>query len=369
MFTAVNPILQPDPNYDRLKEIKEFDDSKIGVKGLVDRGLSTIPRFFIHPPDPNADSSTRPAPPSIPVIDFSSPRSILIDQIRDSASSLGFFQIVNHGVPLQSIKHLLNSIRSFNELPENEKMSFYRRDMTHGSAYSTNFDLYQSKAASWRDTLQLRLGPSPPDWDHVPGACKEAIVEWDKEIVQFGEELMALLCEGLGVENANVLKEMSCLERRIMAAHYYPYCPQPELTAGLTPHTDPGVVTVLVQNEVPGLQVKVGDEWVDVEPVEGAIVINIGDILQIMSNDEYKSVEHRVVANSFKEARVSVAVFFNPSLQENLFGPLTGLISPEKPANYRQFTLKDYLKRFFTKELDGKTLTNYYRVSNAEKNI
>ncbi|KAL8034927.1 hypothetical protein ABFX02_12G062500 [Erythranthe guttata] len=367
MSTAADPTLQPDPtNYDRLKELKQFDDSKIGVKGLVDRGLPTIPRFFVHPPDP--DTSTEPGSStrtrtSIPVIDFSAPRSTLVKQIRDSASALGFFQIVNHGIPPETINQLLSSARSFNELPEEEKARFYSRDMSHGAAFSTNFDLYQSNAASWRDTLQLRLAPTPPDWDHVPENCKDAIVDWDKEVARFGEELMGLLCEGLlGSENAGLLKEMSCLDTRIMVAHYYPYCPQPELTKGLSSHTDPGVLTVLVQNEVPGLQVKVGDEWADVEPVEGAIVINIGDILQILSNDEYKSVEHKVVANSSKDPRVSVAVFFNPGRREDLFGPLQGLISPDKPPHYRQFTFKDYMTRFFSKALDGKTLTNYYRV-------
>lgn len=92
--------------------------------------------------------------------------------------------------------------------------------------------------------------------------------------------MLGLLSEGLGVEEGR-LKEMTCLEGRTMVAHYYPYCPRPDLTYGLTSHTDPGVVTVLVQNEVGGLQVKVGEEWVDVEPVEGAVVINIGDILQV----------------------------------------------------------------------------------------
>lgn len=68
--------------------------------------------------------------------------------------------------------------------------------------------------------------------------------------------------------------------------HYYPYCPQLDLTFGITAHTDPGVLTVLVQNEIGGLQFKYGSgeeeaNWVDVEPVPGAFVINNGDILQV----------------------------------------------------------------------------------------
>lgn len=87
--------------------------------------------------------------------------------------------------------------------------------------------------------------------------------------------------------------------------------------------------------------------------------------LQIISNDEYKSVEHRVLANPLQEPRVSVAVFCNPSNRDGLFGPLPELVSQEKPARYRQFTLSDYMQRFFKKELDGKTLTNYYRLWNS----
>lgn len=83
---------------------------------------------------------------------------------------------------------------------------------------------------------------------------------------------------------------------------------------------------------------------------------------QIISNEEYKSVEHRVLANSKHEARTSVSIFFNPSQRENLYGPLPELISTEKPALYRQFTYSDFMRRFFTKELDGKSLINFYRL-------
>ncbi|MCD9646055.1 hypothetical protein HAX54_035579 [Datura stramonium] len=361
-----NPTRNPNPlpDSDRLKELKEFDESKIGVKGLVDKGFTTIPSFFIHPEEPNTEPKTRSGyRHSIPVVDFSAPRATLVEQIRSASTTLGFFQIINHSVPVDAINRIVGSIKSFNEQPDEGKMKYYSRDLSRGAAYSTNFDLYNSKAASWRDTLQMRLAPTPPEWEYVPEVCREAAVEWDKEVVKIGEELMGLLCEGLGVKKER-LKELSCLDARVMAAHYYPYCPQPELTKGLTPHTDPGVLTVLVQNEVTGLQVKFGEDWVDLEPIPGAIVINIGDILQIISNDEYKSVEHRVLANPFQEPRVSVAVFLNPGQRESSFGPLPELISDEKPAVYRELIFADYMRRFFSKELDGKTLTNYYRLSN-----
>ena len=89
---------------------------------------------------------------------------------------------------------------------------------------------------------------------------------------------------------------------------------------------------------------------------------------QIISNDEYKSVEHRVLANSSGEPRVSIAVFFNPGKREELYGPLPELVSPEKPALFRHFTLSEFMSKFFTKGLDGKSLINYYMVWNMMLN-
>ena len=100
-----------------------------------------------------------------------------------------------------------------------------------------------------------------------------------------GRALLGLLSEGLGLGPA-ALEEASCLEGKVMACHYYPHCPEPERTMGIVPHTDPGVLTVLAQDDIGGLQVKHQDEagrscWVDVKPVPGALVINVGDLLQV----------------------------------------------------------------------------------------
>lgn len=126
----------------------------------------------------------------------------------------------------------------------------------------------------------MRLGPELPNLEEVPEMIRRAIVEWNQEIKRLGEVLMELLCEGLGV-NPGRLKEMTFLDGRVMVGHYYPYCPQPDLTVGITSHTDPGVLTVLLQSQVGGLQIKHDGEWLDVKPIPGALVINVGDIFQV----------------------------------------------------------------------------------------
>ena len=127
------------------------------------------------------------------------------------------------------------------------------------------------------------MGPKLADREEIPEICRNEVIEWDQEIKQLGELLTGLLCEGLGVETAR-FKDMTCLEGRVMVGHYYPYCPQPDLTIGLAYHTDPGVLTVVQQDHVGGLQVKYGGGWLDVKPIPGALVINIGDLLQVKSS-------------------------------------------------------------------------------------
>ena len=85
-------------------------------------------------------------------------------------------------------------------------------------------------------------------------------------------------------------------------------------------------------------------------------------MLQIISNEVYKSAEHRVLANPSHEPRVSIAVFFNPGIRDDLYGPLPELISSQKPALYRQFTVTDFMTRFSKREVDGKSLSNYYKL-------
>ncbi|KAG6759506.1 1-aminocyclopropane-1-carboxylate oxidase [Populus alba x Populus x berolinensis] len=359
--------------YDRSKEVKQFDDSKIGVKGLIDSGITSIPRIFIHPPETLSDLKSKRStrlPDSesnlIPTIDISgledsNRRSAVVDKVGRACREFGFFQVVNHGVPLEVLDRTIGAIKGFHELSTEEKMRWYRREMGSGVSFLSNVDLFHSKAASWRDTLQMTLGPNLPELEEIPEICRNELVVWNQCAKQLGEQLMELLCEGLGL-NAGKLKDLTFLDARTMAAHYYPYCPQPDLTVGITSHTDPGVLTVLLQDQIGGLQVKHGEGWVDVKPVPGAIVINVGDIMQILSNDEYKSSEHRVLANGCHDPRISIAIFFNPLKRDSLFGPFPELISPEKPAVYREFIYTDYIKRFFTKELDGKSLTNYYKL-------
>ncbi|MBA0845344.1 hypothetical protein Goarm_023360, partial [Gossypium armourianum] len=97
-----------------------------------------------------------------------------------------------------------------------------------------------------------------------------------------------------------------------LRVNFYPKCPQPDLTLGLSSHSDPGGMTLLLpDHDIAGLQVRKNGNWITVKPVPNAFIVNVGDQIQVMSNATYKSVEHRVIVNSVKD-RVSLAFFYNP---------------------------------------------------------
>lgn len=105
------------------------------------------------------------------------------------------------------------------------------------------------------------------------------------------------------------------------------------------------------------------DQWIDIRPVPGALVINIGDLMQLISNDRFKSVEHRVLANRIGP-RISVACFFSTSFQPSskLYGPIKELLSEDNPPVYRETTVNEYLSYFYDHGLDGTSPLTHFKL-------
>lgn len=104
-------------------------------------------------------------------------------------------------------------------------------------------------------------------------------MEYSKYAHKLGVTLFELLSEGLGLKPDHFLG-LECAKAHYILGSYYPACPQPELTIGVNKHTDRSFLTMLLQNHVSGLQVLYENHWIDVPPIPGAMVVNIGDLLQ-----------------------------------------------------------------------------------------
>lgn len=106
------------------------------------------------------------------------------------------------------------------------------------------------------------------------------MIGYSKHVMSLGGLLFELLSEALGL-SSDKLKSLGCMKGLLMLCHYYPPCPQPDITLGTSKHSDNTFITMLLQDQIGGLQVLHQDCWVDVSPIPGALVINIGDFLQV----------------------------------------------------------------------------------------
>ncbi|KAL4643462.1 hypothetical protein ACB092_02G093900 [Castanea dentata] len=355
--------------YNRQSEVKAFDDSRAGVKGLIDAGVSKIPRMFIkHDLDDNSGCSDSQF--SIPIIDLNgiekeaNIRAEIVDNVRNACEKWGFFQVTNHGIPASVLDEIINGIRRFHEQDTEVKKEFYTRVLNKKVIYNSNFDLFTAAAANWRDTFSCVLAPSPPEPEELPAICRDIVAEYSNHIIRLGCTLLELVSEALGL-NPNHLRDMDCAEGLLLLGHYYPPCPEPELTLGATKHTDSDFLTILLQDQLGGLQVLYENQWIDLPPRPGHLVVNIGDLLQLISNDKFKSVYHRVLVKN-EGPRISVACFFRPQVQIGdslkVYGPIKELVPEDSSPIYKETSVKDYLQHFYNKGLDGTSALSHFKL-------
>ncbi|KAI8024257.1 hypothetical protein LOK49_LG03G01133 [Camellia lanceoleosa] len=189
-----------DLNYNRKTELKAFDDTKAGVKGLVDSGLSKVPRIFInHQPNNqnSADSHNIELKHSIPVIDLggidndTSGRVEAVERVREACERWGFFQVVNHGIEKSVMEEMIEWVRRFNEQETEVKKRFYTRDVMRKKVlFNTNFDLFSAPSANWRDTLSCIMAPHPPHPEELPEICRYVILVMSKS--EFSYHILSL---------------------------------------------------------------------------------------------------------------------------------------------------------------------------------
>ncbi|XP_042487950.1 flavonol synthase/flavanone 3-hydroxylase-like [Macadamia integrifolia] len=307
----------------------------------------SIPVEFIRPETEQPGITTYHGPvPEIPTIDLSDPdQKKLVRLISDASREWGFFEIVNHGIPSEVFEKLQKVGKEFFELPQEKKEAVARKPESSSSeGYGTNLTKGDEKK-SWVDFLFHNIWPASSInyqfWPKNPPAYREANEDYAQHLKGVVDKLLTILSEGIGLEG-NVLKDAVGGEELeyLLKINCYPPCARPDLILGVPAHTDMSALTVLVPNDVPGLQVFKDDRWFDAKYIPNALVIHIGDQLEILSNGKYKSVLHRTTVNK-EMTRMSWPVFCSPPA-EMVIGPLPQLVNEDNPAKYKTKKYKDY---------------------------
>ncbi|XP_047337523.1 protein DOWNY MILDEW RESISTANCE 6 [Impatiens glandulifera] len=327
-------------------------DTKVISTGIP---YTTVPECYIRPESERPKLSQVQECEDIPIIDLgSSDRTLTIQHVGYACRHFGFFQVINHGVSMEMVEEMLKVGLEFFNLPVEEKMKLYSDDPTKTMRLSTSFNIKKEKVHNWRDYLRLHCYPLHKyvhEWPSLPTSFKEIVSKYCEEVRNVGFKIQELISESLGLEK-DYIKNVLGEQGQHMAVNFYPPCPEPELTYGLPAHTDPNALTILLQDpSVSGLQVLKDAKWLAVKPYPGAFVINLGDQIQALSNNKYKSVWHRATVNN-ERSRLSVASFLCPEDCAMISPPKKLTEEDMSGAVYRDFTYGEYYKKFWSRNLD-----------------
>uniref|UniRef100_A0A0E0BIN5 Fe2OG dioxygenase domain-containing protein n=1 Tax=Oryza glumipatula TaxID=40148 RepID=A0A0E0BIN5_9ORYZ len=339
----------------------------VPVQSLSEAGVSAVPPEYIKPPQ---DRPVLPAPildvPTVDIaafLDLDGAAAAAADEqlknLAEAYSKHGFFQVVNHGVQASTVERMRGAWRRFFALEMEEKEACSNSPAAP-EGYGSRAGVEKGALLDWGDYYFLNILPSEIKrrikWPKSPHDLREITEDYGRDLMNLCEVLLKAisLSLGLGENQLHAAFGSDDCIAACMRVNYYPKCPQPELTLGISSHSDAGGIAVLLADDrVKGTQVRKGDTWYTVQPIPNAFLVNVGDQIQIISNDKYKSVEHRAVASS-DDARFTVAFFCNPS--GNLpIGPAAQLVSSLSPALYTPIIFDEYRRYSRRRGLQGKS--------------
>lgn len=291
----------------------------------------------------------------------------------------GFLTVAGHGVPSAVRNEMLDTTAAFFDLPVSEKSRYevanktdnrgYAAEGTEALAYSlgdeakslgqapTAPDLFEAFNAGRENVLdqdkayydQYRQFFAPNVWPQVPVSMRQVWINYQEAVRQVSDDLLHLFAIALDLEPSFFIDRTRRAIATTRAINYERRANAPAPEPGqvrMGAHTDYGVLTVLLADNVPGLQVRHNQAWIDVEVPDESFVVNIGDMIATWTNDRWVSTLHRVVpppvSSDGPVRRRSVASFFEAD-PDAIVEPVPTCVSEDNPARYKPMTAGDYL--------------------------
>lgn len=272
---------------------------------------------------------------ALPVLDLrdfnrESSRDSFVDALRAAAHDIGFFYLVGHGAPEPLAADVLRLSREFFALPAAEKARIAMARSPHFRGYTQVGDERTAGRHDWREQLDvgleapaLRLAPGDPAWKRLqgpnqwperPAALKPALLGWHVALQPVATRLLEAFALSLG-QRADIFADCwRGLPNQVVKTIHYPGRGEAPGSArdeqGCGAHKDGEFLTLLLQDEVGGLEVLRDGAWEAAPPMPGSFVVNTGELLELASNGYYTATMHRVVAPPAGRSRQSLAFFF-----------------------------------------------------------
>jgi len=309
----------------------------------------------LHPVADSRDVSN-----SIPVIDIAGvthnasgeEAQAAIQAIAKACREWGFFQVVNHGISEQLIDGAWRQSKAFFAAAQDTKSAILRTRDNPWGYYNNELTKNQRDKKEVFDyttdgTDQIYAAENR--WPAIGAEFRDTMQRYLAACTELSLTLLQAFCVGLDLPAEFMHQHFAGNHTGFIRLNYYPVTdPQaasgsndlPIADMGVHYHTDAGGLTVLLQDDVGGLQVYKDGFWHAVPSLPGAFVINTGDMMQVWSNDIYQAAIHRVLAMNDKD-RYSIPFFFNPAATTEI-SPLPSVISAENPPHYRSINWSEY---------------------------
>ncbi|MCV7175873.1 isopenicillin N synthase family dioxygenase [Mycolicibacterium sphagni] len=252
-------------------------------------------------------------------------------RLREAAHDIGFFYLVGHGVPDVQIDEVLRLARSFFALPLTAKNEISQLKSPQFRGYSRLGGELTNGKVDWRE--QIDIGPQRPIiegatgywrlqgpnlWPSSPAGFRAAFERWHANLSQVGLRLLRHWAVSLGAAEDTFDPAFADKPATLIKVVRYPG--RDDYVQGVGAHKDSGVLTLLLLEQgSTGLQVELADgQWLDVPPLAGAFVVNIGELFEVATGGYLRATQHRVLAPRPGTDRVSIPYFVNPALDATI---------------------------------------------------
>jgi isopenicillin N synthase-like dioxygenase len=280
----------------------------------------------------------------------------LVALMRSACTTTGFFYIAGHGLAAETLADLFSAMRRYFDIPLEQRMvdlvdeRFRRGYMPFGMNRHAGFkaDLKESYEFGLHlpltdpDVIAGVLRHGPNRWPAIAPWLQPAAEAYHRHVLRLGKDLLRLFALTLDQPEDFFLEWCKKPMAQTRLFHYPPQPAGDETALGVAPHTDYGMLTILAQDPIGGLELKKRDgEWVGAPYIEGTLVVNLGDLVKIWTNDRYVSNQHRVINRTGKE-RFSIPTFFNMDFNTPV-QCLGSCLSVGETAKYPPIRAGDYI--------------------------